>query len=279
MRSWYVEDVSPKKDANRVGFLPMNSSAKPSDTWELPTRHLGRRTIVFDQLESTNTYATALASNTANDGLVVVAREQTAGRGQHGRTWQAPAGSSVLLSVLLFPPPALRRPALLTAWAAVSVCNTIFELAGLNGRIKWPNDVLVDNRKVCGILIEQATGTVVGIGLNVNQRAEVFAAAGLEEAGSLAFFDGDDFDCDEAARLLIQQLDAEYERLLQGDVQPLETSWKRRLGLLGAAVVAECPDGEWHGRLIDLGWDGVLLETAGGPLQLLPEAVRHLRPA
>src|SRR5206468_7692987 len=85
---------------------------------------------------------------------VVLAREQTAGRGQHGRAWQAPAGSSVLLSVLLCPPPALRRPALLTAWAAVSVCETILQLTGLQAKIKWPNDVLIRGRKVCGILIE-----------------------------------------------------------------------------------------------------------------------------
>ena len=83
--------------------------------------------------------------------------EQTAGRGQYGRVWTAPAGSSVLLSVLLFPPPALRRPTLLTAWAAVSVCETIQELANLSATIKWPNDVLINGRKVCGILIEQRT--------------------------------------------------------------------------------------------------------------------------
>src|SRR5262245_55002410 len=135
----------------------MSSSMRPSDTWDLPTRHLGRRTIVFERLDSTNTYAAARADDPANDGLVVVAREQTAGRGQHGRTWQAPSGSSVLLSALLFPPPALRRPALLTAWAAVAVCDAIDALAGLDARIKWPNDVLVEGRKVCGILIEQRT--------------------------------------------------------------------------------------------------------------------------
>jgi BirA family biotin operon repressor/biotin-[acetyl-CoA-carboxylase] ligase len=256
----------------------MNSSAKPSDTWELATRQLGRRTLVFDRLESTNGYAALLADDLANDGLVVVAREQTAGRGQHGRTWQAPAGSSVLLSALLFPPPALRRPALLTAWAAVSVCNVIRDLTDLNGQIKWPNDVLIAGRKVCGILIEQAAGTVVGVGLNLNQRADQFAVAGLEQAGSLAFFGDDEFDCDDAARLLIQQLDDQYERLCRGEVRELETSWKQRLGLLGKQVVAVCADGEKHGRLSDLSFDGVELETLTGAVRLLPELVRRLRP-
>src|SRR5215470_13247415 len=162
----------------------MSSSTRPADTWDLPTRHLGRRTIVFDRLDSTNTYAAARADDPANDGLVVVAREQTAGRGQHGRTWQAPAGSSVLLSVLLFPPPALRRPALMTAWAAVSVCETVRALSALEPRIKWPNDVLAEGRKICGILIlqravNQGSAVIAGIGFNVMQSAADFATADL----------------------------------------------------------------------------------------------------
>jgi BirA family biotin operon repressor/biotin-[acetyl-CoA-carboxylase] ligase len=282
----------------------MSFSAKPSDTWEMPTRLLGRRTIVFDRLDSTNTYAAALGNDPAHDGLVVVAREQTAGRGQHGRTWEAPAGSSVLLSVLLFPPPPLRRPALLTAWAAVSVCNTIYELAGLHGLIKWPNDVLVDSRKVCGILIEQRTvasfqlpvaggelaraspaagnsrlATICGIGLNLNQTAGHFAVAGLAQAGSLASITAKRYDCDAAARLLVQYLDAEYDQLMRGQLLGLESSWKERLGLLGTHVVAECADGDWQGRMIDVGWDGLQLETSSGLVRLLPETVRHLRPA
>src|SRR5882672_4818005 len=92
------------------------------------------------------------------------------------------------MSLLLFPPPDLRRPAILTAWAAVSVCETIRRATDLDATIKWPNDVLIQGRKVCGILIEQGRGTVVGIGLNVHQTAESFAAAGLTEAGSLAVF-------------------------------------------------------------------------------------------
>src|SRR5262249_49879421 len=146
----------------------------------------------------------------------------TAGRGQHGRTWQCPAGSGVLMSVLLFPPLSLRRPVLLTAWAAVSVCDTICQVARLHGQIKWPNDVLVDGRKVCGILIEQANGTVAGIGLNVNQSAPQLARAGLPSAGSLACFTRKRLDCNEVARALIKQLDREYGALCQGNFRGLE---------------------------------------------------------
>src|SRR5262249_24480271 len=151
-------------------------------------RRLGRRVVVYDRVDSTNTLAAALADDPGNDGIVLLADEQTAGRGQHGRSWHCPAGTGALRSALLLPPPQLRRPALLAAWAAVSVCETVRWCTGLQAKIKWPNDVLLRGRKVCSILIEQARATVVGIGLNVSQSAESLAAAGLPEAGSLALF-------------------------------------------------------------------------------------------
>src|SRR5713101_3647282 len=110
------------------------------EEWSLETKRIGRRVLVFDQVDSTNTQAAALAQDLANDGVVLLAREQTAGRGQHGRSWFSEAGTSVLLSVLFFPPLNLRRPVILAAWAANSVCETIRQLLGLQAKIKWPND-------------------------------------------------------------------------------------------------------------------------------------------
>jgi BirA family transcriptional regulator, biotin operon repressor / biotin---[acetyl-CoA-carboxylase] ligase len=252
----------------------------PAEEWSLEGRHVGRRVLVYERVDSTNTLALALAQDTAEDGLVLVAREQTAGRGQYGRTWLSPAGSSVLLSALVFPPPPLQRPAILTAWAAVSVCEAIREAAGLQATIKWPNDVLLDGRKVCGILIEQRGVTVAGIGVNVNQSAEMFDAARLPEATSLAAAAGRPFDCEEVTRLLIRRLDTEYRLLLDGEVGLLEACWRERLGLLDRTVTAECHDGDVCGRLLELSFTGVVLESPGGTMrQLAPETIRQLRPS
>ncbi len=249
----------------------------PREEWQLATKRLGRRVLVYESVGSTNTLAAAMAQDSSADGLVILADEQTAGRGQHGRRWESPPGVGVLLSVLLFPPPALRRPALLTAWAAVSVCEAIRRSTNLQARIKWPNDVLIRGRKVCGILIEQARATVVGIGLNVNQSAASLDAADLPQAGSLSVFTGYPLDRRSVAELLIRQLDGEYESLCQGDLTTLEACWKWRLGLLGKSVTAECHDNVYHGRLMEVGWAGLELELANGErLTLLPESVRHL---
>jgi BirA family biotin operon repressor/biotin-[acetyl-CoA-carboxylase] ligase len=249
----------------------------PREEWHLDTQYLGRRVLIFEQVDSTNTQAAALANDPANDGIVVLAEEQTAGRGQHGRTWQCERGVGLLLSVLVFPPPAARRPVILAAWAANAVCDLIHQTTGLDASIKWPNDVLIRGRKVCGILIEQGRGTVVGIGLNLNQTAESFAAAKLPQAGSLALITGRSFECAAMARMLIAQLDAAYQRVLAGNLDLLENSWKRRIGLLGKPVMLECHDAVYRGRLRNLAWDGLDLELPEGDMtRVVPESVCHL---
>jgi len=291
----------------------------PPEEWHLETRQIGRRVLIYDRLDSTNTQAAQFGDDGRNHGLVIVALEQTAGRGQHGRSWQAPSGRAVLMSVLLFPPTALRRPVLLTAWAAVSVCETIRQATGIQAKIKWPNDVLLRGRKVCGILIESKTRssksqeprtkfqvpstknqepdskdqvpganlefgswnleipTVVGIGLNVNQTAEDFERAGLPQAGSLSMFTPQVLDCPTVTRLLVERLDEEYDRLVQGDLAGLEACWKWHLGLLGKQVAVDCPDGRHWGRLRELNLEFVELEKDGfGLTRLMPEVIQHI---
>jgi BirA family biotin operon repressor/biotin-[acetyl-CoA-carboxylase] ligase len=249
----------------------------PQETWQLTTRRLGQRVLVFDQLDSTNNYAAQLAQDPAHEGWVVLARDQSAGRGQHGRTWLCPPGQGVLLSAVLFPPPELRRPVVLAAWAAVAVCEAIRTLTDLQAKVKWPNDVLIQGRKVCGILIEQSRGTVAGLGLNVNQSAESFAECGLPQAASLAVFHGKPLEWRAVAERLVLHLDDEYDRLCSGDHATLEACWKWRTGLLGKQVVVECHDSWPRGRLLELTWDALELEQADGSLlRLKPEAVRHV---
>jgi len=250
---------------------------QPRDEWRLGTHLIGRRVLLFDHLDSTNNLAAEFAADPGNEGIVILADTQTTGRGQHGRSWTAAPGSSVLLSLLLFPPPTLRRPAILQAWAAVAVCQTVRRATGRMARIKWPNDVLVRGKKVCGILIEQGRGTVAGIGLNVCQTAADFAAAELSQAASLAQFAATPLDTAPVARTLIHQLDEDYTALLDGDLATLEACWKWHLGLLGRQVIAECPDGVVSGRLRELTFTRVELEREGeASVTLVPEKVLHL---
>jgi BirA family biotin operon repressor/biotin-[acetyl-CoA-carboxylase] ligase len=251
------------------------------DVWHLNTRHLGRTTLVYHDVDSTNSRAAALAGELGSAGVAVLADRQSAGRGQHGRSWQAPPRCGVLLSVLLHAPGELSRPAILTAWAAVSVCEVVRHFTGVQPRIKWPNDVLLRGKKVCGILIEQgahgaSTATVAGIGLNVRQSADDLLLAELPLATSLACFASPCPDTDEVARRLIEQLDEEYDRLLNGELTTLEACWGWHLGLLGKEVVAECVDGLHEGRLTEMGFDGIVLSRRDrAPRFLVPEMILH----
>jgi BirA family transcriptional regulator, biotin operon repressor / biotin---[acetyl-CoA-carboxylase] ligase len=250
---------------------------QPREEWNLAVHHLGRRVLVHDCLDSTNTRAAELAADPANDGVAILADEQTAGRGQHGRTWLAAPRASVLLSVLLFPPPALRRPCILTAWAAVAVCTTIQRTIGIPARIKWPNDVLLGGQKICGILIEQGRGTVVGIGLNVRQTEADFHSAGLPQATSLSLNTALPLDTHSVARRLIGQLDQDFHSLVQGDLATLEACWKWHLGLLGRGVNVQCSDGCYRGRLLEVAFSGLEVEGGDGTrVTLAPERVQQL---
>ena len=125
--------------------------------WELGTSRVGRRIAVWSRVTSTNDLAARASASSANDGLVILAEEQTAGRGRRGRAWCTPPRSSILMSVLLFPPPYLDDPAWLTAMGAVAVAEVVETWTGCEARIKWPNDVRVEGRKVAGVLVERGS--------------------------------------------------------------------------------------------------------------------------
>lgn len=250
----------------------------PAAEWHFDTDHVGRRVLVFDEVESTNSVA-ATFTDPATDGLVVIARNQTAGRGRFGRAWQSRPGGSLLMSVVLRPPAGLRRPAILTAMSAVAVGDAILKLTGVQARIKWPNDLLVRGKKVCGILIEQGLSTVVGIGLNLNQTTDEFEAAGLPDATSLRLVSGGETDLPTAAAAVITCLDGESRRLLIGERVAVEADWKWRTGLLGRTVEVELMDGTYlRGRMLEMSFDGLDLElSAGEDWRITPEAVAHVR--
>lgn len=259
--------------------------SRPPEVWNFDTARIGRRVLVFDHLDSTNATAAGLANPDRErggdppDGLVVVADFQTAGRGQYGRVWQARPGSSLLLSVVLRPPPELCRPVVLTAFAAVAVGEAVLALAGVQARVKWPNDLLVHGKKVSGILIERhGPATVVGLGLNLNQTADEFADAGLPDATSLGIVSGKAIDSRAALGVVAQHLDREYGRLLGGERIAVEADWKWRVGLLGRQVAVELTDGTViHGRLREMGFGGLELDTGEiTPRVLMPETVRHI---
>ena len=165
---------------------------------------------------------------------------------------------------------------------SVAVCRLVLERTGKTPRIKWPNDILVEGRKICGILIEQArhgahAAVVLGLGLNVAQSEEEFVAAGLPGASSLRACGDVHAERDEVARHLLTLIDAIYGELLAGDLADLESAWREHLGLVGKDVAAESHEATYHGHLVEATFDALtLLRPDGDRLRLLPESIRHI---
>ena len=201
---------------------------------------------VFESVESTQ----ALLDSGMTEGSVVVADHQTAGRGRMGRTWEAPPGSALLMSVLLKPPGGRPLPQLALV-AGVAVADALERLTDLAVQIKWPNDVMLRRHKVGGILAEARDGVVVlGIGVNLNQRPEELP----ERAGSLSTLAGRTWDRDDVLDEVLGALGERYDAWLAGGLDAIYDGLAPRDFLRGRPVTVDGVSGtaeliERDGRL------------------------------
>ena len=248
-------------------------------------RRIGHRVERHTSIGSTNDRARELLEGADGHGSVVVAEEQTSGRGRRGRTWLSPPGRNLLMSVALVPELAAAeawRLGLATALAVAEACDAVAPVA-----LKWPNDIVAaaDGRKLGGLLIEtmaegdRLSGAVLGIGINVNwQRAEM--PPDLQpDATSLADLAGGPVDREALLDRLLNGLEAEIASIEAGD-SPLER-YRARCSTLGSAVSVETVEGTVHGRAVDLDATGALVveDRHGGRHVVTGGEVTRLRPA
>lgn len=181
---------------------------------------IGREIIVLEQTSSTNDAISRLASTdgltSIQEGLVVFAEHQTAGRGQRGNRWESSEGKGLWFSILLRPDIEIGDSGQLTRWAIEAISDVIRTEVNIKPTIKLPNDVQVNGRKVAGVLVEMRAQNnaphlaVVGIGINVNQRRDDFPAELQDKAISLAMTSGQQVDRQKFAVALLRSLDFTY---------------------------------------------------------------------
>ena len=238
---------------------------------------------VLASVSSTNDVAKEAARHGAREGLVVVAETQTAGRGRHGRQWTSPAGN-LFLSVLLRP----RDPAVLSLLplaAGVAVAEAI-EAQGVDGQLKWPNDVLVGERKIAGLLAEASTdagrvdSVVLGVGVNVNLRASDVPAEIAGVTASLFEETGRTHDVRTVAAAVLDRWVLWYDAL-QADAETVRRTWRARsVDWWGQAVEVVSGGQRVTGLARDIDESGALLLEApdGAILKVLSGEARALRP-
>ena len=237
------------------------------------SRRLGHTVHALGTVDSTQVVAARLAAAGAPEGTVVTASHQTAGRGRRGRLWLDGEGESLLMSVILRPPVPPGQAPQLSLVGAVAIVDALRAIRGLRAAIRWPNDVMVNERKICGMLPEAATSgpgalghVILGIGLNVNQ--STFPESLKSLATSVRLETGRVSDLGEVREAVLAALDHWYARFLAAGVDGLREAWLARSQSIGRRTKAG--DGR-TGVAVDLGDDGALVvrTESGETLRIL----------
>ena len=225
----------------------------------------------YDSLPSTNRLARKRAAEGAPEGLLILAEEQTEGRGRRGRGWITPPGEAIAMSLLLRPSSHPSRVAALSLLTALATAEAIEEATGLPARVKWPNDIVIRGRKVVGILLEMdadeesVRSVVCGVGINVHQRD--FPEELKETASSLDLLSGRTQSRAAVVRAFLARMEADLR--LSG-TEAFLSAYRARSATIGAEVRVISPEESFTGRARDVTESGSLLvETESGLREVL----------
>jgi BirA family transcriptional regulator, biotin operon repressor / biotin---[acetyl-CoA-carboxylase] ligase len=245
----------------------------------LKTMFLGQSIYYEDTVDSTQRVAHRLAYDQSMEGTVVVAEEQTLGRGRMERKWYSPKYTGIWMSIILRPKIPLPKAPQLTLIAAVAVVQAIEELTELTPQIKWPNDILINGKKMTGILTElqaeadQINSVIIGIGINVNQKLEDFPIELREVATSLAIEQDVLFSRSEIIRSVLTHLEKLYLLYLEKGFFPIKILWESYAISIGKTIKARTLSNVIEGKALGITDDGVLkIEDQSGEIHYIYSA-------
>ncbi|KAF0818781.1 Biotin operon repressor [Bacillus sp. ZZV12-4809] len=231
----------------------------------LQTETLGRQIHHEESVDSTQKIAHRLAYEGAQEGTIVIAEEQLSGRGRMDRRWHSPKSTGIWMSVILrpnIPPPKAPQLTLITA---VAVVQAIEELTDLSPQIKWPNDILMNGKKVTGILTElqadadRIISIIIGIGINVNQQLDDYPDELKEVATSLSIEKGEKLSRAELIKILLGKLENLYKLYLEKGFYPIKLLWESYAVSIGKNLTARTITGSIYGKALGITDDGVLM--------------------
>lgn len=232
----------------------------------LSTKLLGTEILSFDVVDSTNAVAKEKAIAGCREGTIIIADKQTGGRGRMGRDWVSPSGKGVWMSIVLRPSIVPTKAPLITSMAAVAVMKAIQRVTDLNVSIKWPNDILIDGKKVCGILTEMQGDmdiihyVVVGIGINVNLEETDFPKELRDKATSLKMELGVNVRRVDIIQVLLKELEDIYlDYINKGNSNAIITFVKENSATVGNRICVIGVDTSIEGRAIDIDDNGALV--------------------
>lgn len=247
----------------------------------LGTRFIGKKIYYFDEVSSTMDVAMQLALKGAVEGTVVLSELQTKGRGRFGRNWFSPRYKGIYFSLILKPAISPNQAAVLTLLSAVSICQAIRQITGVEAQIKWPNDILIQQKKVAGILTEiqaemdEIHCVIVGVGINVNNEKKSL----ISQATSLKEHIGGVVNRVELLQAIFNALEKNYLHFQEKGSRFIIQQWREYSVTLGRRVKIYSHREHVEGEAIDIDADGALLlrNDAGLTQKILSGDVVHCR--
>ena len=230
----------------------------------LGSRILGQAGLYFRSLASTNDFAKQLGSSGMKEGTIVFAESQSRGKGRLGRTWFSPEGG-LWFSVILRPPIEPRHALKLTLLGSVAVVKIMSKLYGIDAEIKWPNDVLINGRKTCGILTESSINgknldfAVLGFGVNANFDLETFPRHLRDSATTLREQLRKEVSREILLCKLLENVEVSYDLLKRGKFEEILEDWRELSGFFGSCVRILDGQRTIAGTAVDLDADGALI--------------------
>jgi len=241
---------------------------------QLTSQFFGREIYYRDIIPSTNIFAKTLLQNGTGEGAVVITDNQTDGHGRSNRKWYSEPLKNLTFSVIVQPTIAPERLGGVSLYAGLSVAEAIEEVASLRPICKWPNDILLNGKKVSGILSEavfeynQLKGVVIGVGINVNQRA--FPAEVQSTATSLALETNLEYDRDALLSSVLMHMERNYKFVQSGRMEKIFETWKQYTTMFGQIISVHQTENSITGIAARLDEDGgLILLTSNGEQKIL----------
>lgn len=258
------EIESVKKSGYRLVQKP-NAISATEILSGLNTSSFGKNVVYEETVSSTQQIAHKLAHEGAETGTVVTANEQVDGRGRMGRPWYSQKGKGIWTSLIVRPEIPPQQTPQLTLLAAVAVVKGVKKATGIDCEIKWPNDVLINGKKVVGILTElqaeadQVNCVIIGMGINVNTAAQQFPKELHEKATSLFIEKGEETDRAYVLQCILEQMEMLYDKYLQDGFEIIKLMWESYAVSIGKRVVAKTLKGKIEGLATGITEDGFLI--------------------
>jgi len=265
----------------RVGYRIIQTPDKVSRntiTWGLETKWLAKNTIHKITAETTQKIAHQEARAGAPHGTVVIANEQTAGKGRMGRTWHSAKDKGVWMSILLRPKIVPQQATLLTLLTATVLADVLSNVTNENVTIKWPNDILIDGKKVAGILTEmqaeqdQIQYIIIGIGLNVNQTVNEIPPELKHIATSLQVETNRSLDINVSIQQILHTFEKSYTTFMQDGFTPIKHKWERYGYQIGRTIRVNTAKQSYEAVFSGIAENGALLDLLDNNLEKLYSA-------